>query len=46
MSKINIQNISKTGVIKIVSVINDKDFVKNIPLDKLKDSAKKLMVKF
>ena len=33
-------------MIKIVSVINDEDFVKNIPLYKLKDSAKKLMVKF
>src|SRR5688500_14368334 len=46
MSKINIQNISKTGMIKVVSVINGEDFVKNIPLDELKDSAKKLTVKF
>src|SRR5688500_5299797 len=45
-SKINIQNISKTGMIKVVGVINGEDFVKNIPLDKLKDSTKKLTVKF
>src|SRR5688572_11209043 len=45
-SKINIQNISKTGMIKVVGVINGEDFVKNIPLDELKDSAKKLTVKF
>src|SRR5215211_738761 len=46
VSKINIQNISKTGMIKVVGVINGEDFVKNIPLDKLNDSARKLMVKF
>jgi hypothetical protein len=46
MSKINIQNISKTGMIKVVGVINGEDFVKNIPLDELNDSAKKLTVKF
>ncbi|MDF2737247.1 MAG: hypothetical protein K0S93_1104, partial [Nitrososphaeraceae archaeon] len=33
VSKINIQNISKTGMIKVVGVINGEDFVKNIPLD-------------
>ena len=46
VSKINIQSISKTGIIKVVGVINGEDFVKNIPLDELKDSAKKLTVKF
>ena len=46
VSKINIQNISKTGMIKVVGVINGEDFVKDIPLGKLKDSAKKLTVKF
>jgi len=46
VSKINIQNISKTGMIKVVGVINGEDFVKNIPLDKLNDSTKKLTVKF
>ena len=46
VSKINIQNISKTGMIKVVGVINGEDFVKNIPLDKFKDSAKKITVKF
>src|SRR5918995_4694647 len=46
VSKINIQSISKTGIIKVVGVINGEDFVKNIPLDELKDSTKKLTVKF
>ena len=45
-SKINLQNISKTGMIKVVGVINGEEFVKNIPLDKVKDSKKKLKVKF
>jgi hypothetical protein len=45
-SKINLQNISKTGMIKVVGVINGEEFVKNIPLDKVKDSTKKLKVKF
>ena len=45
-SKINLQNISKTGMIKVVGVINGEDFVKNIPLDKVKDSTNKLKVKF
>jgi hypothetical protein len=45
-SKINLQNISKTGIIKVVGVINGEVFVKNIPLDKLNDFTKKLKVKF
>ena len=45
-SMINLQNISKTGMIKVVGVINGEEFVKNIPLDKVKDSKKKLKVKF
>ena len=45
-SKINLQNISKTGIIKIVGVINGEVFVKNIPLDTLNDFTKKLKVKF
>ena len=46
VSKINLQNISKTGIIKVVGEINGEDFVKDIPLDKVKDSAKKLQVRF
>ena len=46
VSKVNIENISKTGFIKIVGEINGEDFVKNIPLDAVKDSAKKIQVRF
>jgi hypothetical protein len=46
ITNINLQNISKTGMIKVVGVINGEDFVKNIPLDKVKDSTKKLKVTF
>jgi hypothetical protein len=46
VSKINLQNISKTGIIKIVGEINGEDFVKNIPLDKIRESAKKIQVRF
>jgi hypothetical protein len=42
VSKINLQNISKTGIIKVVGVINGEDFVKNIPLDEVRESAKKI----
>jgi hypothetical protein len=46
ISNINLQNISKTGLLKVVGVINGEDFVKTIPLDKLKESTKKLKVTF
>ena len=46
VSTINLQNISKTGMIKVVGVINGEDFFKTIPLDTLKDSTKKLKVKW
>jgi hypothetical protein len=46
ITNINLQNISKAGLLKVVGVINGEDFVKNIPLDKLKDSTKKLKVTF
>ena len=46
VSKINLQNISKTGVIKVVGEINGEDFAANIPLDKVRDSAKKIQVRF
>ncbi len=40
ISNINLQNISKTGLLKVVGVINGEDVVKNIPLDKVKESTK------
>jgi hypothetical protein len=46
VSDINLQNIEKEGFLKVVGVINGEDFVKNIPLDKLKDTTKKLKVTF
>jgi hypothetical protein len=46
VSKVNLQNVSKTGIIKVVGEINGEDFVKNIPLDKVKESAKKIQVRF
>src|SRR5918993_920541 len=46
VSKINIQNISKTGIIKVVGEINGENFVKDISLDKVRDSAKKIQVRF
>ena len=46
VSNINLQNIEKKGFLKVVGVINGEDFVKNIPLDKLKDTIKILKVTF
>ena len=46
VSIINLQNIEKKGLLKVVGVINGEDFVKNISLDKLKETTKKLKVKF
>ena len=46
VSNINIQNIDKIGFIKVVGVINGEDFVKNIPLDKIDETTKKLKVNF
>ena len=46
ISKINLQNIEKKGTLKVVAFINGEEFVKNIPLDKLKESSKQLKVKF
>ncbi len=40
ISNINLQNIYKTGLLKVVGVINGEDVVKNIPLDKVKESTK------
>jgi hypothetical protein len=46
VSNINLQNIPKTGMIKLVGVINGEGFVKNIPLDELDKTTKKLKVNF
>ena len=46
VSNINLQNIEKEGFLKVVGIINGEDFVKNIPLDKLKDTTKKLKITF
>jgi hypothetical protein len=46
VSTINLQNIEKKGLLKVVGVINGEDFVKTIPLEKLKETTKKLNVKF
>ena len=46
VSNINLQNIEKKGIIKVVGVINGEDFVKNIPLDKIDKTTKKLKVIF
>ena len=46
ISKINLQNIEKNGLLKVVAFINGEEFVKDIPLYKLKESTKQLKVKF
>jgi hypothetical protein len=46
VSDIDLQNIDKIGFIKVVGAINGEDFVKNIPLDKIDETTKKLKVNF
>lgn len=46
VSDIDLQNIDKIGFIKVVGVINGEGFVKNIPLDKIDETTKKLKVNF
>jgi hypothetical protein len=46
VANINLKDIEKNGLLKVVGVINGEDFVKIIPLDKIKDSTKQLKVKF
>jgi hypothetical protein len=46
VSKINIENITKIGMIKVVGAINGEEFVKNIPLDSIDKTTKKLKVNF
>jgi len=46
ITNINLENIEKKGFLKVVAFINGEDFSKKIPLDKLKDTTKKVKVKF
>ena len=46
VSNINLQNIPKTGMLKVVGVINGEGFIKDIPLDKFDETKKKLKVNF
>lgn len=46
ITNINLENIEKKGFLKVVAFINGEDFSKKIPLDKLKESTKKVKVKF
>jgi hypothetical protein len=46
VAQIDLKNTERSGLLKIVGVINGEDFVKTIPLDTLKETTKKLKVKF
>ena len=46
VSNINIANISKTGIIKVVGAINGEEFIKDIPLSNIDENTKKLKVNF
>jgi hypothetical protein len=46
VSNINLQNIPKTGMLKVVGVINGEGFIKDIPLDKFDETTNKLKVTF
>ena len=46
LSKINITNISKIGMIKVVGAINGEEFVKDIPLSDIGEKSKTLKVNF
>jgi len=46
ISIINLENIEKEGFIKVVAFINGEDFIKEIPLNNLKETTKSLKVKF
>lgn len=46
VSNINIANISKTGMIKVVGAINGEEFSKDIPLSNIDEKTKKLKVNF
>ncbi len=42
VSSINLQNVPKIGLIKVVGVINGEGFIKDIPLDQLDETTNKL----
>ena len=46
VSNINLQNIPKTGMLKVVGVINGEGFIKDIFLDEIDETKQKLRVKF
>jgi hypothetical protein len=46
VAQINLKDTERNGLLKVVGVINGEDFVKTIPLDKLKETTKKLKVTF
>jgi hypothetical protein len=46
VSNINLQNIPKIGILKVVGVINGEGFIKDIPLDEFDETTKKLTVNF
>jgi hypothetical protein len=46
VAQINLKDTERNGLLKVVGVINGEDFVKTIPLDTLKETTKKLKVKF
>ncbi len=46
ITNINLEDIEKKGFLKVVAFINGEDFSKKIPLDILKESTKKVKVKF
>ena len=46
VSSINLQNIPKIGMLKVVGVINGEGFIKDIPLDELDETTNKLNVNF
>ena len=46
VAQINLKDIERNGLLKVVGVINGEEFVKSISLDTLKETTKKLKVKF
>jgi len=46
ISNINLQNIEKTGFLRVVGFINAQEFSKDIPLSNISESTMKLTVKF
>ena len=46
ISNVNLQNIEKTGFLRVVGFINAQEFSKDIPLSNISNSTQKLSVKF